>query len=476
MSNRAYQKLADIITEKSGINLRPRDFGRLERILKRRRKKLKAKDLDDYIKYIEKEGAISELNILTEEITIPETYFFRDINQCRALEEYILPELIRRKKDKRIRIWSAGCSTGEEAYTIGIILSKKMADLRTWNIEVIGTDISREGIKKAAKGVYTKNSFRGVEQDIIDEFFVRSPNGMVINDDIRGMVQFEIFNIKLDNGLLFPHKYSGFDVVFCRNVLIYFKKATAEMVVRALTNSLGPGGYLVLGHSESAFVPKEIITPIRTNDTFIYQRRATEKQNPKPVKQIQNERVLSKEKPVLLPEQKSAPKTNIPPEPADLYQKALLLYMDKKYNEAQTELAGLMPHSYVDTDALVLLSLVQMNMGDLTGAASTVKKARKSDEFSPDIHFLMGLIHEAGAEHENAIKEHQAALFLDNGFFFSHFRLGQVFNRVNMIEDSRRSFRNALETIGSQDEEKIRLYSGGFSTKILEDICKKGMG
>jgi chemotaxis protein methyltransferase CheR len=183
-------------------------------------------------------------------LTTNETYFFREAFQLKAFSEEIIPEIVAvkgAKKDKSLRIWSAGCSTGEEPYTIAMLLLER-PDLADWRIEIIGTDISQRVLHQARKGVYGSSSFRVTDDIYKKRYFHEQEGGFRIADRVRELVTFSRLNLYDQSRFLFLGKM---DIIFCRNVIIYFDQPAKKKVIEQFYNTLNPGGFLLLGHSES---------------------------------------------------------------------------------------------------------------------------------------------------------------------------------------------------------------------------------
>ena len=181
-------------------------------------------------------------------LTTNETYFFREAFQLRAFTDEIIPELMKSKQRERtLRIWSAGCSTGEEPYTIAMLLLE-MGCFQGWRIEIIGSDISQRVVQQARKGIYTKSSFRATDEHYVRRFFSEVDGGYRICDAVRELVTISQMNLFDANRLALLGKM---DVIFCRNVIIYFDQVSKKRVIEAFHNALRGGGYLLLGHSES---------------------------------------------------------------------------------------------------------------------------------------------------------------------------------------------------------------------------------
>ena len=208
---------------------------------------------DEYLKYLKETP--SELDNLIDVFTINVSGFFRDPLIYEYIKKKILPQLFlkkKRKKENFIRIWSAGCALGEEPYSIAIMLNEflKKEDLRM-NISIIATDIDKKALLRAAEGNYGINSVRNVMYGILNEYFIKEGNKFKLNSEIIDMVQFSYYDLLDNNNSVPPDSIFGdFDLVFCRNVLIYFTKDSQERIFSKLHRSLNKNGFLILGNAE----------------------------------------------------------------------------------------------------------------------------------------------------------------------------------------------------------------------------------
>lgn len=192
-----------------------------------------------------------ELQKFIEAITINETYFFRDFPQLQGFAEQVLPpylELKNKAGEKSLRIWSAACSTGEEAYTLSIIFQEMIDDYSRWRVELKATDVDRNVLDHAARGLYGARSMKDTPLPYRPKYFIKQGENWQVLKHTKDPIQFEQLNF-MDR--LAMRQMSHFDFVFCRNVLIYFDDSSRKQVVHSLYDSLKPGGYLFLGHSES---------------------------------------------------------------------------------------------------------------------------------------------------------------------------------------------------------------------------------
>jgi chemotaxis protein methyltransferase CheR len=204
-------------------------------------------------------------------LTVNETYFFRESYQLKAFTDEIIPELIIRASKKNTRslnIWSAGCSTGEEAYTIAMLLLD-IAELRGWKFNIIGTDISQRVLRQARHGVYGPSAFRATDDYYQKRFFHQHADGLRINDDVRECVTFSHLNLFDADRIIMLGKM---DLVFCRNVIIYFDLDAKKKVVETFYNALAEGGFLLLGHSESLMNISTQFTLRHFKNDMIYQK------------------------------------------------------------------------------------------------------------------------------------------------------------------------------------------------------------
>ncbi len=245
-----FRLLRDFISDTCGLYFDDKMKYKLENRLNRRLKLYHIKDFREYyrfLKYSEKRN--DELRDIVDILTVNETYFFREQDQLTAFSKEILPELKEKNKDKKkINIWSAGCSTGEEPYTIAMLMLED-GDFNDWKVQIFGTDISERVLRAAREGVYKKSAFRTTNLYFTNTYFEKQLNGdYKISERIKKLVTFS--NINLIDPL--KMKLMGdMDVIFCRNVLIYFNRDAKKRVIENFYALLVGGGYLLLGHAES---------------------------------------------------------------------------------------------------------------------------------------------------------------------------------------------------------------------------------
>ena len=204
---------------------------------------------NSWFSLVRSEVSGAEMQALVNVMTVNETYFLREDYQFAALVDSVLPEIIAKKRDtKPIRIWCMPSSSGEEAYSVAIVLLERWPGLKDWDVEIISSDIDTDILTKARVGHYQDRSVQHVPKAWLHKYFERAGGGWQINDTLRGAVEFTHCNLCRPEETA---RYRGFDIVFCRNLLIYFDDASRRIAAAAIYAALNPGGYVMLGHSES---------------------------------------------------------------------------------------------------------------------------------------------------------------------------------------------------------------------------------
>jgi len=272
MSEEEFRLIRDIIYSHCGLFFDSDTKYLLEKRLSRRLQLYQLQTFKDYhyfLKYDRKKD--QELSDLMDVLTTNETYFFREAFQLKALTDEILPELKAAKEqkgEKTLRIWSAGCSTGEEPYTIAMLIME-MGIFHGWRVEVVGTDISNRVLQHSRKAVYGKSSFRTTEDRYVRRFFQEQEDGFRVNDEVRELVTISHLNLFDQNRLALLGKM---DVIFCRNVIIYFDQTAKKKVIDIFYRMLHEGGYLLLGHSESLMNISTAFTLRHLKNDMVYQK------------------------------------------------------------------------------------------------------------------------------------------------------------------------------------------------------------
>jgi len=248
-----FGSLSDFVYRKAGIRFEAKKLYFLSKRIQRRMQDLGIATASEYIRnlrFSDPNGI--EFQNLINLLTVNETYFFRDFPQLQSFAEHCLPELAARKAsrgDTVLRILSAGCSTGEEPYTLAIILLEMLDNIKGWKVEILACDIDLNVLGKARRAVYETRSVKDVPPEYLPRYFNKNPEGSYsLKNEVKRMVRFEHMNLA-EKGML--RRQGTFDFVFCRNVLIYFDDVSRKQMVDRFYVALDPRGYIFLGSSES---------------------------------------------------------------------------------------------------------------------------------------------------------------------------------------------------------------------------------
>lgn len=274
-SDPAYLKIRDLIYRISGIYHAEPKLYLVVSACTRRMIAIRAATPSEYLEHLTiRANREAELHLLLNEITIGETYMFRHPAQLEALRNVIVPQVMQAKNYlglKRIRVWSAGCSTGEEPYTLAMFLLEEK-QLAGWTFEILATDLNSNSLEIARAGIYGEYALRNTSEELRKKYFKDAGNNKLqANDLVKSLIRFERVNLSDDSKMVF---LKGYDVVFCCNVLIYFDLASKRRVVQHFYTNLLPGGYFFMGHAESLFQVDEAFRLVHFPGTTAYSKPA----------------------------------------------------------------------------------------------------------------------------------------------------------------------------------------------------------
>ena len=261
MNDALIEQFVKLISATTGLHVREQDRDALQKKILLRMKLLKLSAPEEYYQLLEAGTNLNtalnavqsehEWKELTLLLTVGESYFFRDRGQFNLLKNYILPELIERQKPMRsLRIWSAGCSTGEEPYSLAILLQEMIPDWEQWDILILGTDINQSNIEKAKRGIYSSWSFRMVDPNLQRQHFSHHRAEWQVVEKIRNMVTFQYGNLVKDPCPNINAGIYSMDLIICRNVFVYFSAQAISLTLKKFYHALRPGGYLMTAHAE----------------------------------------------------------------------------------------------------------------------------------------------------------------------------------------------------------------------------------
>ncbi len=245
LTDRDFQKVSKLIYKLCGINLKEGKKALVRARLIKRLRALNIESIRKYIKYLESKNGIQEMGLLVDVMTTNKTSFFREIEHFNYLGNQVLPEL----EDRRLRFWTAACSSGEEPYSLSILLREKLPDIENRDVRILATDISMQMLEKARHAIYSKETMEGLPPQYLIKYFNKSNNGRPllyqVHNSVRSLVKLAWLNLIESWPIKGP-----MNVIFCRNVMIYFDKTTQEKLINRFWEIIKPGGFLFVGHSE----------------------------------------------------------------------------------------------------------------------------------------------------------------------------------------------------------------------------------
>ncbi|MBF0409707.1 MAG: protein-glutamate O-methyltransferase CheR [Candidatus Riflebacteria bacterium] len=274
LSHKDFLKIRDFIYEKTGMFFDNQKLDFLEKRVFDRMKAVKAETPFDYLFHIKfGETAQYELQNFIETITTNETYMFREFEQLEVFANHCLPEIVNHKREQRnpeLRLWSAGSSTGEEAYTLAIILRECLDDLKNWKISIYATDIDTNVLKHLQRGIYSERSVKEVPTEYFNRHLKKTFGGYMVVPETKSLVTPIHLNLTDYQGM---RKIKNIDFVFCRNCLIYFDDASRKAVVDTFYECMNKNGYIFLGHSESVGRITDCFTSRNLGNFLVYYKR-----------------------------------------------------------------------------------------------------------------------------------------------------------------------------------------------------------
>ena len=398
-------------------------------------------DVPAYLDLVSGPAGATERQALVDEVTIPETHFFRNPPQVRALRTHVLPELLKlAAPTRRLRIWSAGCSTGEEPYTVAMLLRELLPANSGWDVQIIATDVSTRAIAAAEAARYGERAFVMTEPVDQQRFFWLDTESrdFVVRDEVRDLVEFRHHNLVTDPPPFGPGEV---DLVLCRNVTIYFDRATTKRLMQRLHGCLRDGGYLFLGHAETLWQLTSDFALVSLGDAFVYRRADPDG-----------------ERRAVLPDRR----TEDEPRPTRA---------DRRRGPVDRRaLAVVGPPAVRSPDPLVAVRTAVAE-GRYADAADLAADVVAATPLRSEAHYLHGLALSNLGNDAEALVMLRKTVYLDPEDGFAHFLLGGCLERLGELVAATRSYRAAAATLGSRRVDAIAPELGGRSVFELAALC-----
>jgi chemotaxis protein methyltransferase CheR len=490
-----FEYFRGVIERRLGLEISDAKRSSVEAVVERRAEQ-RGLSLEAYLaRFEDRTTQEQELRELAPELTVGETYFFRHFDQFRAFVEVVLPARISARAPLRqLRLLSAGCSSGDEAYSLAILLRERGIDA-SWDTCIRAIDINPVALAKARAGLYSQWSLRETPDDLRRRWFESSGKDLRLHASLRGAVQFHEHSLLQDDAEVWAD--NSYDVIFCRNALMYLTGENAQRVVARIARTLVPGGYLFLGHAENLRGLSQDFHLQHSHDTFYYQRKSEhEVSTPASLPEVapvrkpwsatpfpedptwsstwvdivqrtaERIRALAEK-----PPEAASTQTEEPP-PRAVLAPALELLGHERFSDALETLERL-PHAEAnDPDALLLRAALLTHSGQLSAAEQACNKLLLLDELSAGAHYLLALCRERQGDLSAATDQDQTASYLDPSFAMPHLHLGLMARRSGDRAGAQRELGQAMLLLQREDASRLILFGGGFGREGLIALCR----
>jgi chemotaxis protein methyltransferase CheR len=449
-----YQAVRDFIVRRTGLFFPEAKREDLLTVLRDRLGVLgQFNELGAYLAYLEREeDGGRELRGLVSRLTVGETYFFRNRGQFSALRDHLLPEIIARRRGRQqsLRIWSAGCSTGEEPYSLAILLRELLPDIADWNIHLLATDLNEDALAAAREGLYRNWSFREVEEHYRQRYFMPEGESSRIRPEVKAMVSFRYLNL-VDE--VYPSPGSGtdaLDLILCRNVMIYFPPPLCQEITRRFFGCLTEHGSLLVGHSEHSNLIYPGFSRSFHDHSILYRKDTTV-----PVWEkglairfrgtgTPPAGVLTHQLPGARREGLQRP---LGTEETVIFERGVVLVGLLQPEEAIAEFKRVLAINPRNARALYAIAMLLANTGDTAAAADCAERAIQADPLHLEATYLLAILaRETGraAEELTLLKK---TIYLNPDFVLGHFQMGLHHIRAGNPPSARRALLNALRIL-----------------------------
>ncbi len=455
--------LSEFIAVRIGLYFPPERWGDLERGIAEAAPDFNFTDRESCARWLLTAPLTRHMNeVLASHLSVGETYFFREKQSLEILGEQVLPQLLQsRRQERRLRIWSAGCSTGEEAYTIAILLDRLIPDPEAWNITILATDFNPKFLRKAAQGVYGEWSFRDAPGWLRGRYFTGRGDGhFEIIPRIRKMVTFSYLNFADDIYPSLSNNTGAMDMIFCRNVLMYFSAQRAKQVAGNFYRALVDGGWLIVSPAEVSNTLFSPFAPVEFPGAVLYRKIANAGS------QLS---IREYPAPLLFEETNIVPLPAVPAAPVTAIVPASFNAATPVTNPPAVQ-AGQAP-AHPDERGLPLrMARNCANQGSLDEALEWCEQAITADKMNPAHHYLLATILQEQGRHDTATQSLMRVLYLDPDFVLAHFALGNLHQSQGRFRQAQRHFNNVLQLLRRHLPDETLPEADGLTAGRLAEI------
>jgi len=485
LTNTELTMVSEAIASRMGLHFPLEKWHMLNRNLVSAASEFGFKDIGAFVKWFLSTDLNSEqIEMLASHLTISETYFWREHQVFDALTKSLIPELLSSKKDKEkiINIWCTACSTGEEAYSIAIALHKTIPEIKEWKITILATDLNPKVLAKAKTGIYSSWSFRNSPTWLKSKYFKSLNNKeFEIIPEIKEMVTFSNFNLTNQNFLSTICQNQKMDIIFCRNVLMYFTTEWVNQITRNLYRSMLDDGWMIVSSCELSNDLFPALTPVNFPGAVLYRKSKTEFQN-------HHHYPLS----IAGLELFNCPTFFFSNKDSNELMPDIDPYCDKIIgnSQIQTEIVNRIDYKIVEivepplplekSRELILNEnkntiRLMANQGNLVEALWNCDNAIASYLLSPELYFLRASILQEMDKKPEAIKSLKKAIYIDPNYIIGHFTLGNLFQQQGIQKIANQYFNNALELLNTISNDEFFCELEGLSANYLKGIITQNL-
>jgi chemotaxis protein methyltransferase CheR len=504
LSEKTFIDFQSLLIEESGLNF-PRDkIGRLEESLQERIKACGKQSFEEYLYFLKhhSDGA-SELKALYDLVTIGETFFFRNEHQFDALRNHAIPAIIEKRTagqdkeaaDRTLRIWCAGCSSGEEAYSIAMLLRENLPSFKSWDVSILATDINRRSLTLAQNAAYNSRAVELIPPDYMEKYFKKSGRSHYLSEEIKRMVKFQYHNLGHDSFSALVSQ--PLDILFCRNVLIYFDFSKMQQIIDQFADVLSPWGFLFLGHAETLWNVSNRFHPVEFPKTFIYQKasemHAASSRPILPLPELPLSALCAKPKNENLKLREnalqatidvdSAEKTKVAGEPAitaqekqntpaeDNIQTVLSAYEMNDVPKALKIIEECLSGHSSDPQMLFLKAVILSNSGQYEEGLGCLNDILRKDNLNVAAYYLRGILSSKLNQYESAAQDFKRVIYVDSSLAVVYFHLADIERHLGRVEEAQKHYRNCLKLLDGISEDKAVDMSEGLTAGLLRQAA-----
>jgi len=487
LSPREFELFQRLLIEESGLFFDSERQSLLRSGLDARMAERDIGSVDEYYQFLRynPEGSL-EIKSLIDLVTIGETYFFRNEPQFAVLREHLFPAIAIERPNgwKTLRIWSAACSTGEEPYSIAMMLLETLPNPETWEISILATDVNRDHLQRAQEAVYGMRSVRNVPLEWREKYFIERDGGYVLKDIVKRMVRFEYHNLVKDS--FAQPGMQDVDFLFCRNVTIYFSLETTRQVMEQFAQCLHRNGHLFIGDAETLWQVCDKFSPVEFPHTFVYRHSAPDE----PVRfqsrkaAVQPAIVLSNRSAPPLKE-KVAPRVECavvitPVEEEEesssanpSYELGTEAMQRKDFAKALEHFEALLRQEPGHLCARLGRASILADQGEYERAIWNLQEIVRADNLASEAHYLLGVIYHKTGRLDEAASAFQRVIYADASASLAYFALANVYRQQGRATRARREFQNALKVLAGKPDDELVRYSNDITCEYLRSACER---